>query len=240
METMEALIRNAAALGVALTEEQISRFATYERELIAWNERINLTAIADPREVEIKHFADSLACLAALPAPRTGPLDVVDVGTGAGFPGLPLRICRPDLSLRLLDSTAKKTRFLAHLVRALDLEDVEVLTGRAEDLGRTPAHREAYDVATSRAVAQLAALAELCLPLLRVGGLMIAQKSAGIDEELRAAGRAIAILGGGLLPIRRYALPDLPEPRWLVLIEKVRPTPPAYPRRPGLPAKKPL
>jgi len=237
-ERMEPLVANAAALGIHLTPEQVRLFAIYQAELLDWNQRANLTAITDPREVQVKHFADSLACLLAFPEP--GPLWVIDVGTGAGFPGVPLKIVRPELRLTLLDSTRKKTLFLEHLVQVLALADVVVLTGRAEEVGRDPAQRETHDVATSRAVAKLAALAELCLPLVRVGGRMIAQKKAGIDAELRAAGRAITVLGGRLLPVQTYRLPDLAEPRWLVVVEKIRPTPPQYPRRVGVPTKKPL
>jgi len=239
-ERMEALVVNAAALGVHLTPEQLRLFAIYQAELLDWNQRANLTAITDPREVQVKHFADSLACLLALREAGPGPLRVIDVGTGAGFPGVPLKIVRPELRLTLLDSTRKKTLFLEHLVQVLSLTDVEVLTGRAEEVGRDLARRETYDVATSRAVAELAALAELCLPLVRVGGRMIAQKKVGIDAELRAAGRAITVLGGRLLPVQTYRLPDLAEPRWLVVVEKIRPTPPQYPRRVGVPTKKPL
>lgn len=236
---MRALVDNARALGFDLTPEQVSRFAAYERELLEWNQRTNLTAITEPVEVQVKHFADSLACLLALPPGPPGQR-VVDVGTGAGFPAVPLKIVRPELRVTLLDSTRKKTLFLEHLVQALGLADVTVLTGRAEEIAREPGQREAYDVAVSRAVAELAVLAELCLPFVRVGGRMIAQKKAGIEDELRAAGRAITVLGGRLLPVQTYKLQSLPEPRWLIVVDKVKPTPPQYPRRAGVPAKKPL
>jgi 16S rRNA (guanine527-N7)-methyltransferase len=231
------LAANARALDLDLAAEILVRFEAYQRELLNWNQRINLTAIRDPGEVQVKHFADSLAVLDVLP---TGPLRLLDVGTGAGFPGVPLRLVRPSLELTLVDSIGKKTAFLEHLVLALQLEDTRVVTGRAEDLGRQPSERETYDVVVSRAVASLATLVELCLPLARVGGLMVAQKKAGIDDEIRAASRAITLVGGKLRPIDRYRLPDLDEERWLIVVEKVWPTARAYPRRPGVPAKSPL
>jgi 16S rRNA (guanine527-N7)-methyltransferase len=239
-EAIALLLDNSAALGVQITAEQAARFAAYLDDLAGWNERANLTAIDEPLDVAVKHFADSLACLAALPGPGPGKTRVVDVGAGAGFPGLPLRIVRPDLDLTLVEATRKKTLFLEHVSEALGMPDVSVVTARVEDLGRDPAHRESYDLATSRAVAALPVLAEYCLPLLRVGGLMVAQKNAGVNDELDAAGRAISILGGRLRPVVEYRLPSLEERRWLVLIDKVRPTPSGYPRRVGMPSKRPL
>ncbi len=236
---MSVLDSTAEALGIRLTPEQLRQFAVYQSELLGWNTRVNLTAITDPFEVQVKHFADSLSCLLALPS-ALHPVRLVDVGTGAGFPGLPLKIACPEIDLALLDSIRKKTVFLEHLTRVLGLTGVEVLTGRAEELGRDPSRRESYDVVTSRAVAELCTLVELCLPLTRVGGRLIAQKKDGIDDELRAADRAISILGGRLLPLRRYQLPGLTEPRLLVVVEKVVLTPPQYPRRAGVPEKRPL
>lgn len=231
------LAANARALGVKLSSSQLATFASYQRELLDWNTRVNLTAIDDPREVQVKHFADSLAVLGVLPP---GGIRLLDVGAGAGFPGVPIRIVRPEVALTLLDSVGKKTAFLRHLVEVLGLEGVRVLTGRAEELGQRTEERESYDVVVARAVAGLPALVELCLPLARVGGIVVAQKQAGIDEEIRAAGRAISILGGRLRPIVRYDLLDLPDERWLIVVEKIRPSPGAYPRRPGTPAKSPL
>ena len=239
-QPLRPLVENARAVGVELTPDQVRLFDIYLRELLDWNQRVNLTAIADPVDVQVKHFADSLACLLAFPKIDLAQARLIDVGTGAGFPGMPLKILRPELCLTLLDSTRKKTLFLEHLAKALGLPDVTVLTARAEEAGRDPAHREVYDLVTSRAVAEMAALAELCLPFARVGGRMIAQKKADIHDELRGARRAIGVLGGRLLPVQAYGLPGLPEPRWLVIVEKVRPTPPQYPRRVGLPARKPL
>ena len=233
----DVLAANAHALGLELSGRQLAAFSTYERELLDWNARVNLTSIDDPTDVQIKHFADSLAVLGVLPP---GGLRLLDVGAGAGFPGVPIKLVRPEIDLTLLDATGKKTVFLSHLVGTLGLERVQVLTGRAEELGQRPDEREAYDVVVARAVASLRVLAELCLPLARIGGMAIAQKKAGVDDELHEAGRAISILGGRLRPIVRYRLPGLADERWLVVIEKARPTPRPYPRRPGLPAKSPL
>lgn len=231
------LAASARALGVDLSDEQLAAFAAYQRELLDWNARVNLTAIHDPAGVQVKHFADSLAVLRVLPPGRIG---LLDVGAGAGFPGVPIKLVRPDVDLTLLDSVGKKTAFLRHLVGALRLEGVRVVTGRAEELGQRQGERESYDAVVARAVASLPVLAELCMPLARSGGIVVAQKKAGVDEEIRAAGRAISILGGRLRPVVRYRLPDLPEERWLIVVEKVRPSPRIYPRLPGMPAKFPL
>ena len=237
---MVVLRENAAALGLALTPGQMQSFAIYQAELLDWNRRVNLTAVADAPGVQVKHFADSLACLAAFPEDLPTSCRLIDIGTGAGFPGVPLKLVRPERRLTLLDATRKKTAFLDHLLPALGLTDVLVVTARAEDAGNDPAHRESYDLALSRAVASLPTLAELCLPLLRPGGLMVAQKSAGVESEVRAAQRAIGVLGGRLRAPLSYRLPGLSEPRWLIVVEKERPTPPGYPRRAGMPAKRPL
>jgi len=234
---MQLLEQHALAFGLHLTPEQITAFQTYHDELAAWNERANLTAISGTEAVQIKHFLDSLTCLLAFPA--GAPLRVIDVGTGAGFPGLPIRIVRPDVRLTLLEATGKKVDFLRHVVARLGLDDVVILQGRAEDYGRDAAQREQYNVALARAVAELRVLAELTLPFCRVGGMVIAQKRAGIDDEIASAARAIATLGGALRTSIAVDLPGV-EPRQLVLIEKIIPTAVAYPRRAGMPEKRPL
>jgi 16S rRNA (guanine527-N7)-methyltransferase len=233
----QVLASNARALGVDLSSVTLASFAIYQRELLDWNDRVNLTAITDPDDVQVRYFADSLAALPCLPP---GSLRLLDVGTGAGCPGVAIKLARPEVHLTLLDSVGKKTAFLDHLVAVLGLDGVRVITARAEDLGRRAEEREQHDVVTCRAVASLAALAELCLPLAKVGGLVLAYKKAHIADEIRAAGRAITLLGGRLRPAFRYVLPDSPEERWLIAIEKTRPTPDGYPRRPGAPAKSPL
>jgi 16S rRNA (guanine527-N7)-methyltransferase len=235
---MDELAQWATAYGLSLSAEQSDRFATYEALLLEWNERIALTAIREPREIRIRHFLDSLTC-----AVVTGPLDgrsLIDIGSGAGFPGLPLKILYPDLRLTLVDSVAKKTRFLERVVEALGLADVNVVAERAETLGHEPVFREQFDWAVGRAVAELRVLVELGLPLCRVGGWLLAQKGSGAAAEVVAAGPAIAALGGGEPSLTTVQLPETSQPHFLVVVPKVAPTGSRYPRRPGIPAKRPL
>lgn len=238
---MNTLRDAARQLGIDLSDAQLALFQLYCETLLEWNRRVNLTRITDPQEVAIQHFLDSLTFLLVFPqpAPPEG-LRLIDVGSGAGFPGLPLKIVRPELHVTLLDSVGKKTVFLEHVVAALRLSDVQVINARAEHLSHDPAHRESYDVAVCRAVAALSTLAEYCLPFLRVGGRMIAGKTAGITAELREAQHAFAVLGGELVERRTMPLPGLQKPRLLVVVDKSAPTPPQYPRKAGLPSKQPL
>ena len=248
----------AAALDIGLSPDQLAAFDNYRDTLLAANRHINLTAITDPAAVEIRHFVDSLTCLLAWPTVTDRPVRAIDIGAGAGFPGLPLKLIRPHITITLIDSVGKKTAFLADLVRRLNLAATTVLTARAEDLARQPAHRARYDVALARAVAPAAVLVEYTLPFLRVGGRLIAQKTAAKGpDELAACRRACALLGGGPPRLVPVALPSLSdkasEPagylaevqqalsdRVLLVVEKQHPTPDRYPRRPGLPAKRPL
>ncbi len=228
----------AAALGAPLSAGQVAQFAAYEALLLEWNERIALTAIREPHQLRVRHFLDALSCAAA-----TGPLDgqaLIDIGSGAGFPGLPLKILYPGLRLTLVDSVAKKARFLELVAAELGLGDVRIIAERAEVLGQDPAHRERYDWATARAVAELRVLAELLLPLVRAGGRALAQKGASAAEELAAAGRAIAALGGGAARIVPVRLPESEATHHLVIIDKAAATGSRYPRRAGIPAKRPL
>ncbi len=237
------LTRGAAELGVSLTPSQCEAFATFVRELVDWNTRINLTSITEPHDIQVRHLLDSLTVLATLPPPvRLGERDakLLDVGAGAGLPGIPLAIVLPKVSTDLLEATQKKCRFLEHIVAIIGLADATVLCGRAEDLGHQAELRESYDVVVARAVAPLATLAELCLPFARIGGRMIAQKKLGIDAEISAAYRAVNVLGGRIGQPVVVRLPIADEERLLVVIEKVRPTPRQYPRRPGIPARSPL
>lgn len=247
--TMEILAEGARALlGLELTEVQLEAFQIYYQELADWNERTNLTAVTNYEEVQIRHFLDSLTL--AYPKLRGDPDDklfdmatanLLDIGAGAGFPGLPLKIIYPQLHLTLVDSVGKKTNFLTHLVNKLQLQNVTVLTGRAEDLGQQPEHRERYDVATGRAVAALPVLAEYCLSLCKIGGLFIAPKKADITDELASAQVAIAKLGGSLRHTPEFELePNSRDKRKLIVVDKVKPTPSGYPRRAGLPAKRPI
>ncbi len=225
-------------LGVSLNPSQAAAFARYQRELLAWNQRFNLTAIREPEQVLIKHFFDALSVLKA-----TGCLDgqrVIDVGTGAGFPGLALKIACPHMRLTLLDSVAKKVAFCQHIVETLALDDVEVIQGRAEEVAHWEAHREAYDWALARAVARLPVLAEYLLPFVRVGGAMLAQKGETGPSEAQAAQHALEVLGGQLEKIYSLDLPGINETRYLIVVRKQASTPARYPRRPGIPAKRPL
>jgi 16S rRNA (guanine527-N7)-methyltransferase len=233
------LARAAEALGQPLSDGQLGSFERLRGLLTEWNRRLNLTAIDDPEGVETLHFVDSIAGLLALPA---GPLRVVDVGSGGGLPGLALRIARPCLRLTLLEATGKKCDYLAAAVQGLGLDDppVEVLNARAEDVGRDPARRESWDAALARGLAPLNVLAELCLPLVGTGGLVVAWKKRPIEDEQRAATRAITILGGRRLAAMPVDLPGLPPDRQLVRLAKERPTPSIYPRRPGMPGKHPI
>src|SRR5581483_8622234 len=198
-----------------------------------WNARLNLTAIVDAEGIVTRHFLDSLRCALSW---GEAPGSLIDIGSGAGFPGLPLKILRPALRLTLVESVGKKATFLRHLVERLGLGDVEVLVARAEAAGREPARREQYDIAVARAVAELRVLAEYCLPLCRIGGRFLAPKGAQIDAEVAAAQPASAGLGGRIVAIEPVELPGV-EPRSLVVIEKVAPTPAEYPRAIGVPSK---
>lgn len=235
---LKALIQRAADLGLMIGEHQQAQFAAYLRELLDWNTRMNLTAIEDPPSVATHHFLDSLTCLTVVQPSLGAP--VVDVGTGAGFPGLPLKIVRPDLRLTLLDSLRKRITFLEHLVSVLGLTDVLLCHMRAEDAGRSPAHRERYDVVLSRAVAELRVLAELCLPLARVGGTFVAMKGPKAHEELAHAGNALKALGGEVADVRELRLPLADERRVLIVVRKHTQTPRRYPRKAGEPARRPL
>lgn len=239
---MHSLIEGTQAWGMKLSEAQLQAFHTYYEELVAWNARFNLTAITGYQQVQIRHFLDSLSCLLILEErlPSDAPPRVIDIGTGGGFPGIPLKLLRPDWDLTLVDSTRKKVCFLEHVVEALRLRGVKTLWARVEELGQDPAHREQYDVATARAVAELSVLAEYLLPLCRIGGVMIAPKGLKARAEVQAAERAIDTLGGRVIEMRRVNLPGLEETRYLIVVEKITSTPSRYPRRPGIPSKRPL
>jgi len=233
---MEKLIAGAQKLGLSLTTEQVTLFQTYYEELIRWNRRVNLTAIVDYEEVQIKHFLDSLTIAPLI----NESCRLLDVGTGAGFPGVPLKIVFPDIAVTLVESVKKKAAFLDHLVDCLGLDGVEVIAERAETLAHDERHREGFDVAVSRGVADLATLAELTLPFCVVGGIAVAMKKGDIEDEVMAADNAIHTLGGRLREERRVELKELGEDRVLVVVDKIVATPERYPRRPGIPKKRPL
>lgn len=223
--------------GLQMTARQQEQFAQYARELVDWNTRMNLTTILDEDGMRIKHFLDSLSCLLVLE--QTKARRVVDVGSGAGFPGIPLKIMLPEMRLTIIESVQKKTVFCRHLAEVLDLEGVEVEALRAEDAGHLPKHRNQYDYALARALGPMAVVAEYLLPLVHVGGAMIAQRGISGAQDAEDARRAMLILGGSLRVARTVHLPGLEE-RYLLVVDKVKPTPPEYPRRAGIPSKKPL
>ena len=234
---MDILAAGARAMDLDLTPAQLDQFARYQAVLLDWNTRINLTAIAAPEDVQRKHFLDSLTCLAVLPP---GPVQVIDVGSGAGFPGLPLKLARPELVVTLLEATGKKAKFMERVVADLGLTGVRILTARAEEAGQDPAERERYDWAVARAVAPMPELAEYLLPLVRTGGFALAQKGRAAAAEAAGAARAFKRLGGRLAAVRPVTIPGLEDERALIVIAKVTPTPKQYPRRPGEPRKNPL
>jgi 16S rRNA (guanine527-N7)-methyltransferase len=239
MKDIKRLQDEAHALfGITLSDQQIAAFICYANELVAWNRKMNLTSIEDPEDIHRKHFLDSLSCHVAMgDTPRA---QVADVGAGAGFPGLPLKLLYPEMNLTLIESVRKKTWFISHMTEVLKLQVVEVLTTRAEKVGQDPAHRERYDWAVARAVAGLPALVEYLLPLARVGGCALAQKGDKAAREVEEAQTAIDILGGKVAEIIPVEIPGVDEQRNLIVIEKVAPTPEKYPRRVGVPAKRPL
>ena len=227
----------AQMLGVDIAPH-LSAFSTFQALLVRAGRTTNLTSLLGERDIVLKHFVDSLSCLRS--GWFGGPLNVLDLGTGAGFPGLPLAIVAPDLNFDLLDSMRRKIEFVDSVIRALDLPNARGVVGRAEWLGRQPDARAGYDRVVTRAVSALPVLAEFSLPLLKEGGMLIAQKGPIGEAELEAGHRALEVLGGELESVQALTLPVLNDPRTLVCIRKTGPTPERYPRREGVPAKSPL
>lgn len=225
--------------GVALTAVQIEQFDVYLRELLEWNQKFNLTAIREPEEIKIKHFLDSLSVVKAFPR-DWAPESMIDIGTGAGLPGIPLKIIYSQARLTLVESIKKKAGFCEHMVALLGLKDITVSTARAEEIGQDPVHREHYDLALARAVAKMPVLVEYLLPLVSVGGFVVMQKSASAKEEAEASRNAIRLMGGKLDSISPVRLPGVEDDRYLVTLEKVKATPAEFPRRVGIPAKSPI
>ncbi len=254
---MEILRAGVATLGLSLTEQQVEQFQRYYELLIDWNQRFNLTRIVAPEAVQIRHFLDSIAVLPLLAdlwsaAQETKPvsrkiddllqasLHAMDVGSGAGFPGIPLAILWPKLKLTLLDGTAKKIHFLQEVVAQLSLPYVQVVQGRAEEIGRVSAHRGQYDLVMARALAPLPTLVEYLLPLCRQDGLVLAYKGPAVRQELAPALSAIALLGGEVLRLVPLTVPGFDGERFILALRKISRTPPQYPRGGGKPRKQPL
>ena len=245
---MQRLASGATQMGLTLAPSQLAAFEQYTDDLLAWNQRFNLTAVTDREQVEVRHYLDSLALLPALatlegvsvPVLLGRGLRAVDVGAGAGLPGLALRILWPRLKLSLIEATGKKVRFMEHVVQQLGLTDVQLVHGRAEELALRGTYRSGYDLVLARAVAPLPTLVEYLLPLARRGGRVVAYKGSAAHEEALAADKAIALLGGHLRKLIPVEVPGLAETRVLVVIDKVSQTPEGYPRGQGLPRRQPL
>ena len=244
LASLATLEEEAARLGVPLDAAALTRFERYLRLMEAWRDRAGLTSVTDPAAVQRRHFGESLALLVALRAagvlPAGEPAGVVDVGAGAGFPGVPMRIVEPALRLTLIESHGRRARFLETLVDELELGDVEVVTARAEEAGRDPACRERFDVAVARALAPLPVLVEYLLPLLRPGGVMAAPKGSGAERELGEAAAAIEALGGCAEDPVPLSLAEGAGRQQVVIVRRCGELPERFPRRPGIPAKRPL
>lgn len=234
----EQFIDRLGAKGISLSSQQLQQYETYYSTLVEWNEKMNLTAITDKPEVYLKHFYDSIT--AAFYFNFKQSIHICDVGAGAGFPSLPIKIAFPELHVTIVDSLNKRIGFLEHLSNKLGLENVQFIHDRAETFGQKKEHREAYDVVTARAVARLSVLSELCLPLVKVGGTFVAMKGASAKEELDAGKKAIAVLGGKLNQSYSFTLPQEESERNILIINKEKATPKKYPRKPGTPNKTPI
>ena len=219
-----------------LVEEMQQQFEDYMKLLLEWNEKINLTAITEEDEIILKHFVDSLTICKYIKEGKS----IVDVGTGAGFPGVPLKIAREDVKVTLVDSLNKRLLFLNDVIEKLALKDIETLHYRAEEFGQSKKYRESFDIATSRAVANLSTLVEYLLPLVKVGGICICMKGSELKEELENSKKAIHILGGEIQEMEEFCLPGTDIKRTIVIVKKISSTPKKYPRKPGTPAKEPI
>ncbi|MDD6211827.1 MAG: 16S rRNA (guanine(527)-N(7))-methyltransferase RsmG [Clostridiales bacterium] len=241
MDKRTYLLESFSKFGYELTDKQADQFLTYEKLLVEWNQKMNLTAITDFEEIVWKHFIDSTAVLQSEYVSReTWNGSMIDVGTGAGFPGIPLKIIFPNLKVTLLDSLNKRIAFLDEVIRVCGLEKIDTIHGRAEDMAHNEKYRERYDLCVSRAVANLSTLSEYCIPFIRKGGKFISYKSADIKEELNNSKKAIKIFGGECKMVENFIINGTDLPRSLVIITKVDNTPKKYPRKAGTPSKSPI
>lgn len=235
-EFKKIMIFYGEKIDIKFTEEQLNQFYEYMNLLLEWNEKINLTAITDPNEVILKHFIDSLTINKYIKENNT----LADVGTGAGFPGIPLKILRPDLKITLVDSLNKRINFLNEVINKLNLVNIETVHSRIEDFGKDKKYRESFDFVTARAVANLAVLSEYLLPIAKVGGQCVCMKGSSVEEELSNGKNAIKVLGGKIKIIDEFVLPDSDMSRNVIIIDKIKNTPNKYPRKAGIPVKEPL
>ncbi|MCX7773274.1 MAG: 16S rRNA (guanine(527)-N(7))-methyltransferase RsmG [Clostridia bacterium] len=233
----DLLRQGAEGFGISVDNVKMDRFLAYARLLVEWNEKINLTAITDEEGITIKHFLDSLSIFPLMPQ---GTKTIIDVGTGAGFPGIPLRIAGENLKVTLLDSLDKRVKFLNEVCQTLGLSNISAVHGRAEDFGADKKYRESFDIAVARAVAGLPVLLEYCLPFVKTGGLFIAMKGPDAKEELKESQKALEVLGGEIQEVKAFKLPFSDNERFVIVVRKCRHTPPAYPRKSGKPTKSPI
>lgn len=228
--------QKAEEIDIDLNVEQLWKFYSYMELLIEWNEKINLTAIIEPEEIILKHFIDSLTIYKYIEKDNK----VVDVGTGAGFPGIPLKIANPELKITLVDSLNKRLIFLQDVINKLQLKNVEIIHARAEEFGQNKKFREKFDIATSRAVANLSTLSEYLIPLVKLNGKCICMKAADADQEIKEAKKAINVLGGTIKEVENFMLPQSDIGRTIIIINKEKTTPTKYPRKAGMPSKDPI
>ena len=235
-EFSNLMIDYGKEINIVFTEEQLQKFYQYMNLLIEWNEKINLTAIVEPKEIILKHFIDSLTIIKYIEPNKS----VIDIGTGAGFPGIPVKIMREDLDITLLDSLNKRIHFLNEVIQKLELKNITAIHARIEEFAKNKQYRETFDVATSRAVANLTTLSEYMLPMVDLKGMAICMKGSEINEEISKSKNSIKLLGGKIDKIEEFTLPKSDNRRNLILIKKERQTPGKYPRKPGIPSKEPL